>query len=180
MWGENHMSLVESVKHFLGFTDEVGFVPQQPIMKKSMPSSKPVVREQRVVSPEFQPRIKPQPKKSELPSGMGIVITEPRGYEEDSRLISSYLKDGHVVLINLKYLDAPTGKRLVDFICGTIYAFEGYVKKLGGNIFLCTPGSINVFDNQQDDVMFNEEQPTPAYAQEYAEENQRAVYQQVG
>jgi cell division inhibitor SepF len=180
MWGENHMSLVESVKYFLGFIDEPGFGSPTSIMKKSMPS-KPVIREQKIVSPEFQPHHKTQQKKSEIPSGMGIVITEPRGYEEDSRLISSYLKDGHVVLINLKYLDAPTGKRLVDFICGTIYAFEGYVKKLGGNIFLCTPGSVNVFDNQQDDVMFNEEQPSQqAYPQEYAEETQRAIYQQVG
>lgn len=173
------MSLVESFKHFLGFSEEsgeYGFEHPVPVKKPApLTSVKPQIRESKIVDFQAPPR-KVSPKKAleSLSQNMGIVITEPRSYEEDSRLISGYLKDGHVVVINLKYLDAPTGKRLVDFVCGTIYAFEGYVKKLGGNIFLCTPGSINVVDNQQEDVIFNDEQEY--YPQEASREVREVKY----
>lgn len=159
------MGLVASLKNILGFEDDLeqkeALSVQAPAsVKRMVPLSRPQMQE-RVVAADFQAQ--KQNKKTEVPqlNGMGIIIVEPRSYEADSRQISAYLKAGHVVVVNLKFLDAPTGKRLIDFICGTIYAFEGYVKKLGGNIFLCTPGSVSVMDNQEDEVVFNE-QPTAA------------------
>jgi cell division inhibitor SepF len=163
------MSFVKSVKSFLGF-EEASLEEQNsparsfqqnynPALKNNYQPAKTQTKESKVFAADFQALKKTLVKKNNEPAqgGPGIVITEPRTYEDDSRMISSCLKDGQVVIINLKYLDAATGKRLIDFICGTIYAFEGYVKKLGGNIFLCTPGSVNVFDNQQEEVMFNEQ-----------------------
>ena len=173
------MGLVTSLKTFLGFEDDVEqkdlstLQSAQPALKRMVPT-RPQVQE-RVVTADFQPQ--KQIKKAEVPdiNGMGIVIVEPRSYDVDSRQISAYLKAGHVVVVNLKFLDAPTGKRLIDFICGTIYAFEGYVKKLGGNIFLCTPGNVSVLDNQEDEVMFNEQAQPPQ--QQYYQTPQAAAPQ---
>jgi len=174
------MGLLASFKTILGFEDELESRDKpvgqsmQTSMKRMVPTSRAQLQE-RVVSADFQPQ--KQAKKTELPqlSGMGIIIVEPRSYESDSRQISAYLKAGHVVVVNLKFLDAPTGKRLIDFICGTIYAFEGFVKKLGGNIFLCTPGSVSVVDNQEDEVVFNE-QPIAEVAQPEMEEESAPYY----
>jgi cell division inhibitor SepF len=164
--GGFQMGLVASLKTILGFEDDFDqkdmTAAGQPSVKRMIPTTRPQVHE-RVVTADFHTH--KQPKKTEEINGMGIIIVEPRSYDTDSRQISAYLKAGQVVVVNLKFLDAPTGKRLIDFICGTIYAFEGYVKKLGGNIFLCTPGSVSVMDNQEDEVMFNE-QPLAATPQQ--------------
>jgi len=99
----------------------------------------------------------------------GIFVCEPKKFDEDSRLICNYLKENHVVVVNLKYLDTPTGKRLMDFVCGTIYAFEGRVTKLGGNIFLCAPNAVDIYENQTSDVVFNQTTEAPAEQYYYQE-----------
>jgi FtsZ-interacting cell division protein YlmF len=179
--GGFQMGLLASFKTILGFEDEletrdrpVGQSTTSPSLKRMVPTNRLQLQD-RLVAADFQTQ--KQPKKTELPqlNGMGIIIVEPRSYESDSRQISAYLKAGHVVVVNLKFLDAPTGKRLIDFICGTIYAFEGYVKKLGGNIFLCTPGSVSVVDNQEDEVVFNE-QPVAEVPQPEVEEEPAPYY----
>lgn len=72
---------------------------------------------------------------------MEIIVNEPRIYE-DSLNIAAYLRQGKPVMLNLKYLDADSGKRLIDFVCGTAYAINGHMLKVGESIFLFTPESI--------------------------------------
>jgi cell division inhibitor SepF len=81
-----------------------------------------------------------------FPEISSLVIVEPKIYE-DSLSISSYLKEGKPVIVNLKHLDPVNGKRLIDFVCGTAYAFEGNMQKIGQNIFLFTPSSVNIVDH---------------------------------
>jgi len=80
-----------------------------------------------------------------------MMITEPKTYEESAE-ISSYIKKGNPVIVNLKYLDAQEGRRLLDFVCGTVYAFEGNMQKLGGNIFLFVPKSFAIVEKDHGDV----------------------------
>ena len=77
-----------------------------------------------------------------------IRVEEPRIYE-DSLNIASYLRENKPVIINLKNLDGATGKRLIDFICGTTYAINGKMKKIGENIFLFTPASVLITEPEQ-------------------------------
>jgi cell division inhibitor SepF len=72
-----------------------------------------------------------------------IMIYEPKVYE-DSLNISTHLRAGSPVIINLKHLDPAEGTRLVDFVCGTAYAIDGHMMKIGDSIFLFTPHSIAV------------------------------------
>jgi len=50
-----------------------------------------------------------------------IIIYEPKVYE-DSLNISSHLRTGSPVIINLKHLDPNEGTRLIDFVCGMPFA----------------------------------------------------------
>tara|TARA_S200000501_G_C20482777_1_gene594635 strand:- start:194 stop:652 length:459 start_codon:yes stop_codon:yes gene_type:complete len=75
-----------------------------------------------------------------------IKIEEPRIYE-DSLHVSTYLREGKPVIINLKYLDTDAGKRFIDFVCGTAYAINGHMMKIGENIFLFTPSSVLITDS---------------------------------
>ncbi len=74
-----------------------------------------------------------------------IKIEEPRVYE-DSLTIATRLRDNRPVIVNLKHMDTEAGKRLIDFVCGTAYAINGHMLKIGENIFLFTPASILIVD----------------------------------
>ncbi len=72
-----------------------------------------------------------------------IMFYEPKVYE-DSLNISTHLRAGSPVIINLKHLDPAEGTRLIDFVCGTAYAIDGHMMKIGESIFLFTPNSIGI------------------------------------
>jgi cell division inhibitor SepF len=75
-----------------------------------------------------------------------IKIEEPRIYE-DSLTIATHLRDNKPVVINLKYLDSNTSKRLIDFVCGTAYAINGHMMKIGENIFMFTPSNVLIVES---------------------------------
>ena len=75
--------------------------------------------------------------------GYEVMMYEPKVYE-DSLNISTHLRAGSPVIINLKHLDPTEGTRLIDFVCGTAYAIDGHMMKIGDSIFLFTPQSIAI------------------------------------
>ena len=77
-----------------------------------------------------------------------IIYNEPKIYE-DSLNISADLRRGAPVLINLKHLEPAEGTRLIDFVCGTAYAIDGHMMKIGESIFLFTPNHINIVDAEE-------------------------------
>lgn len=77
-------------------------------------------------------------------SGPGdIFFYEPKVYE-DSLNIATHLRSGNPVIINLKHLDPSEGTRLIDFVCGTAYAIDGHMMKIGDTIFLFAPRNIAI------------------------------------
>jgi len=74
-----------------------------------------------------------------------IILFEPKVYE-DSLTISTELRAGNPVIVNLKNLEPEEGTRLIDFVCGTAYAIDGHMIKIGESIFLFTPNSIVITD----------------------------------
>lgn len=97
-------------------------------------------------------RAEPRPALKPLPNLTGgkfeIIIYEPRIYE-DSLNVATYLRMGRPVLLNLKYLDAEAAKRLIDFVCGTTYAINGHMLKVGESIFLFTPENITINEAEE-------------------------------
>ena len=83
--------------------------------------------------------------------GSKLILLEPRAYSE-SQQIADHLKDRNAVVVNLKRVTPDQGKRIVDFLSGTLYAIGGDLQKLGGGIFLCTPNNVNVEGKITDDV----------------------------
>jgi cell division inhibitor SepF len=51
--------------------------------------------------------------------------------------------------VNLKHLDPAEGTRLIDFVCGTAYAIDGHMMKIGESIFLFTPGTISIISSEE-------------------------------
>ncbi|MFA5105027.1 MAG: cell division protein SepF [Candidatus Margulisiibacteriota bacterium] len=78
-------------------------------------------------------------------SDLEITIYEPKAYE-NSIEISARLRNGHPVIVNLKYLDSTEGTRLIDFVCGTAFAIDGHMTKIADTIFLLSPTNVSIAD----------------------------------
>lgn len=72
-----------------------------------------------------------------------VVLTEPRTYDE-AQEIADQLKSRRAVIVNLQRVRRDQAIRIVDFLSGTVYALGGNISKLGPDIFLCTPDSVEV------------------------------------
>ncbi|WP_149454228.1 cell division protein SepF [Pasteuria penetrans] len=75
--------------------------------------------------------------------GVRVVLSEPRVYE-DAQEMADNLKNQRSVVINLQSVPNPTGRRILDFLSGTVYALGGHIQKVGPGIFLCTPANVDV------------------------------------
>lgn len=72
-----------------------------------------------------------------------VVLSEPRSYEETQQ-IADHLRSRKPVVVNLQRVRSDQAVRIVDFLSGTVYALNGGISKVGPNIFLCTPDSVEI------------------------------------
>jgi cell division inhibitor SepF len=72
-----------------------------------------------------------------------VVLSEPRSYDE-AQDIADHLRSRRPVVVNLQRVRPDQAMRIVDFLSGTVYALSGGISKIGPNIFLCTPDSVEI------------------------------------
>lgn len=72
-----------------------------------------------------------------------IALYQPRLYS-DVQEIADELLANRAVIINFTQMDSGEAKRLIDFLNGTVYAIDGNIKRVGEQIFLCTPRNFDV------------------------------------
>ena len=75
-----------------------------------------------------------------------IALYEPRLYA-DVRQIATQLLKGQAVIVNFTQMDDKNAKRVVDFLNGATFAIDGGIKRIGKEIFLCTPKNYEVSGN---------------------------------
>ncbi|WP_134700285.1 cell division protein SepF [Ammoniphilus sp. YIM 78166] len=72
-----------------------------------------------------------------------MVLVEPRAYDEVQE-IADHLRSRRPVIINLQRVSGEQGKRIIDFLSGTVYALNGDIQKVGQNIFMCAPDNVDI------------------------------------
>lgn len=72
-----------------------------------------------------------------------VVFFYPKSYDEVQRLID-YLKQGESVMLNLDNISDSEAQRMLDFASGSVYALNGSIQRVSGNIFLLTPEGLNI------------------------------------
>ncbi|SDM52131.1 cell division inhibitor SepF [Psychrobacillus sp. OK028] len=83
-----------------------------------------------------------------------VILIEPRVYAE-AQDISEHLKGKKAVIVNLQRIDKEQGIRIIDFLSGTVYALGGDIQRIGTDIFLCAPDSVEV-DGAISDYYYND------------------------
>lgn len=63
---------------------------------------------------------------------------------EDSADAARYLLSGVVVILDIKNTGVDLAQRVVDFVCGTIYAIDGDVKSISEGIFIAAPAGVDL------------------------------------
>jgi cell division inhibitor SepF len=128
------MSVMNRFLNYLGLQDEEE--------RERMPAED----EQEVETPALEPR-KNSGKNNVVSihsqKSARVVLTEPRTYDE-AQDIADQLKSRRAVVVNLQRIRRDQAIRIVDFMSGTVYALGGHISKLGPDIFLCTPDSVEV------------------------------------
>lgn len=79
-----------------------------------------------------------------LTSAFKLVVIEPKGFDECSKLVDS-LKSRKPIIVNLEKLEADTARKIFDFLGGATYALNGNVQKVANNIFVFAPENVAIF-----------------------------------
>ncbi len=85
-----------------------------------------------------------------------VILIEPVSYA-DSQIVADHLKGKRSVVINLHLINEAQSRRILDFLSGHIYAIHGDIQRVGANIFICTPdsveitGAISAYENEFDE-----------------------------
>ncbi|MGM0215580.1 cell division protein SepF [Enterococcus sp. AZ109] len=72
-----------------------------------------------------------------------ISVVEPKAYNE-AMVIAKRIAQGEAVFINFHSIDEGRARRIVDFLTGTVYMIDGDIKRVGNEMFLCTPTNMEV------------------------------------
>ncbi|AET61740.1 cell division protein SepF [Paenibacillus terrae] len=72
-----------------------------------------------------------------------VVLYEPRSYDE-AQEIADHIRSHRTVVVNLQRIRKDQALRIIDFLSGTVYALGGGISKIGNNIFLCTPDTVEI------------------------------------
>ncbi|MBT5855396.1 cell division protein SepF [bacterium] len=142
------MSFVDSLKVFFGFQEE-GDIQDEGNDLQVVRTELPKTKAKAPATKGFRGALI-NGTTSQRVCSKEIKIEEPRIYE-DSLNIATTLRENKPVIVNLKHLDSSTGKRLIDFVCGTAYAINGHMVKIGDNIFLFTPEEMQIVDSEDRD-----------------------------
>ena len=76
-------------------------------------------------------------------AGARVGVVQAMSFD-DAEQVGSRYRLGQPVLLDLSGLDPKTGRRLLDFVSGVIYALRGAIKPAGDRAFLLVPDGIEV------------------------------------
>ncbi|QSX08761.1 cell division protein SepF [Alkalibacter rhizosphaerae] len=76
-------------------------------------------------------------------SGSKVLVVEPEFFN-DAPVICDNLKSNKTVVVNLENADYEDGRKIFDFLNGAVYALDGTIQKIGENVFILAPSTVDV------------------------------------
>lgn len=75
--------------------------------------------------------------------GSKFIISEPENLDDVEKLIDN-IKDRQSVLADLSNIKEEIAQRMLDFLSGAIYAVDGAMQRVKGNMYLFTPSGVSI------------------------------------
>jgi cell division inhibitor SepF len=150
------MGIKEKFNSFFFLDDEEQLAEEVVEEKKEQPVAEQLKRE-----PVVQEKRQPAPRKKATNSTQNVVamnqqqalkkpritIVEPRMYSE-AQEAADILLSNQSVIINFRRMEKAQAKKMIDFLMGTTYAIKGDIQRIGEEIFVCTPQSVELDGNE--------------------------------
>jgi len=113
---------------------------------------------------DMDPRVTPSARKHQAIS-CPIVRCEPHNMEE-ATAVGDEIKRQNPVVMNLEGIEQGEARRIRDFIGGVAYGVNGYMRKIGTWVYVCSP-----FDMPIEKLILDpSRRGGDRFEQEYAEE----------
>ena len=80
-----------------------------------------------------------------------VVVIQPENFEE-AKDIADTLKTKNPVVINLEGVDKEIARRIIDFLCGSVYALDANIQKVSNGIFLVTHYNVGIMGDFKDEL----------------------------
>ncbi|MVO99353.1 cell division protein SepF [Paenibacillus lutrae] len=132
------MGVMNKFMNFIGLQEEEEIVERERIVETPEEPETPLQEQ----------RTKQQQNKNNIVSihsqkNSRVVLHEPHSFD-DSQEIADHLRSRRTVVVNLQRVRPEQAVRIFDFLNGTVYALNGSISKIGPNIFLCAPDSVEI------------------------------------
>ncbi len=80
-------------------------------------------------------------------AALEMKVIKPERFDE-VRAIGEHLLARRTVVLNLEETNKETTKRIIDFLCGVVFAIDGQVKKVANATYVVTPKNVDVSGDQ--------------------------------
>lgn len=139
------MGVMNKVMNFLGLQEEEEVVERERVRDRDPERGSEAYHDEEYETHATELRTKNKANIVSIHSqkNVRVMLTEPRSYEETQE-IADYLRSRRPVVVNLHKVRGEQATRIVDFLSGTVYALNGSISKIGTNIFLCTPDTVEI------------------------------------
>ena len=80
-----------------------------------------------------------------------VVVISIEQFDE-AREVADHLRSKKPVVVNLEKLEREVGRRVIDFISGSVYSLGGSIQKVSGGIFLIAPYNVDIMSDVRDEL----------------------------
>lgn len=117
---------------------------------RGVPEQQTRFRSTYVPPPQSAPQqqyVPPQPVQQPAVNAnpQGFMVYTPKT-ADDVQTVIDFLKLHKSAIVNLDDVDEAISQRVLDFVSGAIYALNGSVHRVAGNIFLLSPEGVGITD----------------------------------
>lgn len=132
------MGVMNRIMNFIGLQEEEEVIEREKIIEQA---------EEAETNPvDFRTKNKGNIVSIHSQKNMKVILSEPRNYDETQEIqdIADHLRSRRSVVVNLHKARPDQALRIVDFLSGTVYALNGTISRVGPNIFLCAPDTVDI------------------------------------
>lgn len=85
-------------------------------------------------------------KFGKVPKKLVISCFKPKKYDSDISKITDSLLSGNIAVLDLgmEIEDSESARRIIDFVCGSVYAIGGKVARVAKSAYVLTPRDVEV------------------------------------
>lgn len=76
-----------------------------------------------------------------------VVLVKPERFSEGSE-VADHLGQRRTVVVNFETTKKEVARRLLDFLSGVVYSFNGKISRVATNIYIVTPYNVDIVGDE--------------------------------